>query len=513
MNEHAPILVGAGQFCPALFDPRQARSPVELAARAAALALADCHSIAPIEPLIDALAFVRLFSDSAPRFRSPFGGSAKPPVSVARRLHLAPRASIYSLIGGNCPQQLINEAAGAIARREFQAVLICGAEALRTTAEAVRAGLVLDWGEHPPGDCEDRGPGAPMSSEHERRHGVGPPVNTYPLFEHAIRGARRASVTDHLASMARLFARLNQTAADNPHAQFGVRRSAAELAAVNSGHRWLGHPYPKWLNAQDRVDQAAAVILTSVGTATRLGIDPTRWVYLHGCADSDEGRFVLERVDYARSPAMEAAVQAALEMAGIGVREISQFDLYSCFPSAVELACQALKIREDDERDLTVTGGLPFFGGPGNNYSLHAVAEMCSRLRARPGQFGLVLANGGCLSKESCGIYSTQPTAVPWCAESPRHHQRGSDLLRGPPVTEVPSGEAVIETYTVVHVRGVPERGIVIGRLDDGVRFVANTPPGRADVLHWMMNAEPLGARGRVQNDGGLNTFLPHPFA
>jgi acetyl-CoA C-acetyltransferase len=436
---------------------------------------------------------------------------------VAQRLGLKVGRAIYPQVGGHTPQSMLNEFAARIAEGEIDAALICGAEAIRTTAEAQRAGLALDWHEDPPGDCEDRGLGAALTSELELHHGIGMPVFTYPLFEHAIRARRGATVEQHLRSMAILFERFNRIASRNHHAQFGAPRSAAELATLDTGNRWIGHPYPKRLNAQDRVDQAAALILTSAATARDLGVDPQRWVFLHGCADVSEKGFVLERADLARSPATALAAQRALAMAERRIEDLSVFDLYSCFPSAVETACQALGVAESDPRDLTVTGGLPFFGGPGNNYSLHAIAEMCVRLRHNREEFGLVMANGGYLSKQSCGIYSGRPLAGAWKREAPGAYQAHIDELRCAEVTEQPCGRARVETYTVAHERGVPVRAIVIGRLLDGdrsgARFVANTPAARDDILQWMVTADPLDAVGNVRFEHGRNVFTPDGFS
>ena len=67
------------------------------------------------------------------------------------------------------------------------------------------------------------------------------------------------------------------------------------------------------------------------------------------------------------------------------------------------------ELADDDPRGLTLTGGLPYFGGPGNSYSLHGIAETVTQMRDKPGRFGFVGANGGIMSKYSVGIYSTEP--------------------------------------------------------------------------------------------------------
>ena len=197
----------------------------------------------------------------------------------------------------------------------------------------------------------------------------------------------------------------------------------------------------------------------------------------------------------------------ALDQAGRTIDGIDLIDIYSCFPSAIEIATEALGIPENDARGLTLTGGMPFFGGPGNNYSMHAIAEAVARCRSQPGERVMVTANSGYLTKHAIGIYSSQPPARTAIAAD--RAQSRVDALPVPAVTESPDGAATIETYTVAFHRGEPARGIVIGRLRDGnARFIANTPHD-ADLFAAMCELEFVGAAGRASGAGGMNVFTP----
>ena len=204
--------------------------------------------------------------------------------------------------------------------------------------------------------------------------------------------------------------------------------------------------------------------MTSVGKAKELEIDPAKWVFLHGCAEANEKIMVTERINFHSSPAIRLNSSKAFEMAGKTINDMDYIDLYSCFPSAVEIACDELDLGYDDPRGLTVTGGLPFFGGPGNNYSLHGIATMVPELRAKPGSFGLLTANGGYLTKHATGIYSTVATEGKWVRENPAAYQKEIDAMESPAFTESPNGEASVETYTVCFGRGGPERGAAAAR-------------------------------------------------
>jgi acetyl-CoA C-acetyltransferase len=176
----------------------------------------------------------------------------------------------------------------------------------------------------------------------------------------------------------------------------------------------------------------------------------------------------------------------------------------------VEVACDELGLAHDDPRGLTLTGGLPYFGGPGNNYAMHGIAEAMARARAMPGEHVMITANGWYLTKHAMGIYSTDPVQGRWARRDPKSYQREIDAAPHPPIIERPSGAAVIEAYTVVHARDRMRMAIVIGRDGEGRRFIANTPEDEA-TLRALQSAESVGRPGLVtqSQDGALNIFTP----
>ena len=330
----------------------------------------------------------------------------------------------------------------------------------------------------------------------------------YPLFENAIRGHRGRGIAEHQAAMGTLLARFAAVAATNPLADRRAGYSAEQIATPGPGNPTIAFPYTRLMSANAYIDQGAAVIVTSLAQAKALGVPRDRWVFLHGCADAHDHWHVTERRDFFSSPAMPEVFGQALAMAGVTLADIDIFDIYSCFASAVQVACAALGLAEDDPRGLTITGGLPYFGGPGNNYVTHSIAEMVQRLRAKPGQRGLVTANGNYLTKHSAGVYSTDPPDKPFAPQDPAVLQAKLNAVPHPPLVDLADGAAYIETYTVVHDAKGPTGAVVIGRLDGGERFIANTAADPA-LLADLQVADYLGRAGRVTNDGERNTFMP----
>ena len=510
LEDSTPIIVGVGQYSEKDIPPELALSPMGLAGEASRAALADTGAAQALVPLIDTIAVVRLFSDSSnrPRMAHSFGRADNPPRAVAKRIGANPTNAIYGQLGGNTPQKLVNEMAERIVAGDVQVALLTGAEAIRTTQQALRTGIQLDWDEHDAGSLEDRGLGEALTSAHEFEYGIGIPVQTYPLFENVIRARRGLTIHQHLLAMGKLMQSFSEIAAANPHAFYRHSGSAEQLSRIDESNRYICFPYPKLMNARDSVNQSASVIVTSVGMARRLKIDQSKWVFLHGCAEANDP-LVTKRVDLGSSPAIGLNTSKALAMAGKSVAEMAVFDLYSCFPSAVEIACEELGLSVDEGRDLTVTGGLPFFGGPGNNYSMHGIASMVERLRTMPGSFGLVTANGGWLSKHATGVYSTQPWLGTWEREKPANYQHQIDSIEPPPFTESPLGAARIETYTVCFDRDGPCGGIVVGRLESTAqRFLANLPAD-GQLMHRMVDEEAIGMQGTVDKRQGRNIFSP----
>lgn len=508
IENSTPILVGCGDLTDLDTPIERGRSPYDLIAEAGRLALEDAGS-RQLAGAIDTIAMLRSYKDTSHRFETRLGGSTNPPKSIARRLGLSPGRHLYTWNGGNMPQTLVNQFAEQIAAGQMRAAMIVGGEALRTQHGVERADLPVDWNEDPGGEPEQVGDPRRGWNDHEDRHKLRAAIVQYPLFENAIRASRGASLSEHMHAMGRLMARFAKVAADNPRATRREGHGAERLATVDADNRWIGFPYPRLMVSNAFIDQAAAFIMTSVGTAKELGVPEAKWVFLHGCAEGHDHWYTTERHDLARSPAIRAVAGRALAMAGKSIGDIDVFDLYSCFPSAVEIACSELGIAEDDPRELTVTGGLVYYGGPGNSYVVMSICELMRRLRSRPGAFGLVTANGNWVTKHAHGVYSTAPTRGPWRREAPGVLQAELDTLPKAPFSEVAEGAATIETYTVMHDRKGPAYSVLFGRLaSSGERFIANTPSDAA-VLADLQDRESLGRAGMVRHLDGQNIFLP----
>ncbi|WP_291196776.1 acetyl-CoA acetyltransferase [Hyphomonas sp.] len=497
-----PVLIGVGQSL-SQWDgkagPAGAPSPLSLMTEASKAALADTGTPG-IAAAIDTIAVVRIFEDSVGRAPHPHGHNTNLPGTLARDTGTKPARLIYETVGGQSPQALVNEFARRIHAGEIDAVLISGSEANRASKGARKHGVEINWADGADAPYEDRGMGPMMLSREEIKHGLIAPAYFYGLFENAIAAREGRTRSGHRRAMAELFQPFSAVAAKNKYSQFPVEHDVAFLSTPSRENYEYADPYLKWFIAQDAVNQGAAAILVSSSKADELGVPEDKRVYIHGGGDAGDDLISLRPV-LDRSWAMDTAIGRALAQSGKSQTGIAHFDLYSCFPSAVFSGAAALGLDwNTDKRALTLTGGLPFFGGPGNNYSLHGIAEMAATLRKNKGAFGLVLANGGWMTKEAAGVYSTT---------APKSFTPAEAAAKAKTQVEVAivSGDAVLETFTVTHGKDGPDRGIIFARFDDGRRVIANNA-GPAELATLREDASPVGRKVTVTAQDETATFV-----
>jgi acetyl-CoA C-acetyltransferase len=494
--DNTPVLVGAGTFTQRDVEPADAFGPMDLAREAALRAANDADVGETIWPKLDSVRVVRVLS----------GGYPDAAALLAERLRVGRAETMVSDTGGNSPQALVNRTAEDLAAGRIGSALLCGGEVLHSMVQALSAGTPPKWmardGVEPSvGPVDFSG-----TADYEVPYEFQRPVNVYPLFENALRAQYGHSIAEHQQLLGEMCSRMTEVAAANPDAWFPIARTPEEIATPTPKNRYIGFPYTKFMNAMIRVDQAAAVLMTTVAAAKSLGIPESRWVYLHGCADAHDHWHVSEREHYHGSPAIKICARESLAMAGWDIADVAHIDLYSCFPSAVQIGRDAFGIPADDERPLTVTGGLPYHGGPANNYAMHSIATMLHKLRDDPGSKGLVSALGWYVTKHAVGLYGTEPIEHEWECKDPKTYQSEIDDRPKPAFTIEAKGPATIETYTVLHGHDGPETGIVVGRLEDGTRFLAKTPAD-ADTFNELMTQEGVGRTGNVANASGINEF------
>ncbi len=529
LDPRTPVIVGVGQAtnrpgsegAGSLADRPE---PVGLMVDAVRAALEDCDGAAPGgaaprgHQLLSHVQSVRVADPLSWRYENP--GAL-----VAEALGIEPDEVMVTTIGGNNPQSMVSATALAIGRGELDAAVLVGADCVYTESANRRdAGRpMLPWTVQPADTARPTvfGNDRRGTTEAEEERGLDLPIHVFPLFENALRAEAGRSLDEHRDRIGRLWSEFSEVAAANPSAWLPEARTTEEVITATEANRMIAYPYTKLLTANMQVDQGAAVLMCSASTARSAGIAEDRWVFPLAGADADDHWFLSHRLDFHSSPAIRLAGAAALTLAGTEVGGLGPVDLYSCFPSVVQIAARELGLPIDDpSRPLTVTGGMTFAGGPGNNYGTHAVAAMVGALRADPGSRGLVTGLGWYLTKHSVGVYGTEPPTP-----GGRGLGRASSLPDGTVVEEAAGfawaspqagvgalpqcapdadaeGEVTVETYSVAYGRtGSPERAVVACRTPAGRRAWATVLD--ADQLAVLVTEEGCGRLGTLR-PGGL---------
>jgi acetyl-CoA C-acetyltransferase len=491
-DRRTPVIVGVGQHVHRPDEPAPT-SPVELMGEAVRAAAADA-GLAGVPSSVDSVRVVSLLSYRA----------GNPAWLLAEQLGISAREHAYTTVGGNTPQSLVNRTALDIAGGRVDLVVLTGSEAWRTRMQARKAGSRHTWpvapDDHPPVIIGEE---LEMTHQAETAKGVYLPVQVYPMFDTAIRASMGRTPDEQVATIAELWSRFSQVAAGNPYAWLREPRSPEDIATVTPRNRIIGLPYRKVMNSNNDVDMGAALIMCSVERADALGIARDRWVFPQSGTDCHEHNFVSNRWTFSDTPAIRLGGQRALELAGVGIDDIAIVDLYSCFPSAVQLGAASLGLDAlitGGDRQLTRTGGMAFAGGPWNNYVMHSIATVVAELRESPGERGLVWGNGGYVTKHAFGVYGTEPPPEGFRFEYP---QDEIDALPHRAVAEGDdaTGRAEIEAYTVMFDRdGNAELAIATCLLDDGRRAWATSD--HVDVTAALLEGEWVGRRV-VLGDGG----------
>lgn len=484
IDPRTPVVVGVAQAVQRPDDPSEALEALALMEQVVRNAAAD----AGVPDLLTKLDLIGVV-DGAWKYSDPAR-------LIADAVGATKARTAISANGGNTPQSYVNSLAARIKDGDLDCAVICGAETIWSRRRQKRAGVDVPVTEQEGVEPDEQfGADVSMGTDFERDRGMQMPINFYPLFDSAIRNSRGETIEEHRDRLSKLWETFNRQAVANDYAWTRTPMTADEIREPSSSNRMVGFPYTKAMNSNWDLDQAAAVLLCSAETAEAAGVPREKWVFPWAGTDAHDTYSVSQRRDLHSSPAITEAAKKLFELAGVGPADVDHIDLYSCFPSAVQVGAASIGFGED--RLLTQTGGLTFAGGPLNNYVTHSIATMIGVLRDDPGSVGLVSANGGFLTKHALGLYSTEPPANGY-----GHADVQDEVDKVPPtaVDQDHTGAVTVEAYTVMHGADGPEVGLCALRTPDGARTWGKVTD--LDVVASMMTDEAIGRTGSLAKDG-----------
>ncbi|RZO99163.1 MAG: acetyl-CoA acetyltransferase [Gammaproteobacteria bacterium] len=506
LPDNTPVIVGVGD----IIDKRKVNGPdpLTLLGQASELAFQD-SGIKNVIDYLDAIGVVRFSVDFSTATNQSRFGYSNFPRSLANKIGVKKDISeLYSGMGGNAPQVLLQEISKKIHANEIHCALISGGEVLQTMISKLKSGEKLNWEDSAGGKPEIIGINDEGFSEEEKKHYMDLPSNVYPIFANAIRSSKSQSSEEHLKECSELFSKFSKVASLNPKAWFPKFRTPEEIEEISDSNRLVGFPYTKYLNSMIRVNMASSLVVMSEKLTKELKIPQNKKVYIHGSCVLNDIWNVSKRPSLNESPAIRECGKEVLSQAGISLSEISFLDIYSCFPSAVQIAQKELSLDSNDDRPLTVTGGLPYFGGPGNAYTMFSSSEMVKKLRSNPNEYGMVTANSWFLTKHAINIFSCKPPQeIDWEKDFIKlQSEINSREIKN--FNTKPNGLGKVISYTIVQGRKNLEYGIVIGELEDKSKFIANIL-GEQSFLKKLTENELLGIKGEVKHASERNIFKP----
>ncbi len=483
IDGRTPVLVGAAALQQHGDDPLATDDAVTLMTRAVEHAAADTGA--------------RGLLERAQLVAVPKGMWAyhDPGRIVARRVGAVDaRTARFEL--GVLQQSLLARACHAIQHDGLDVAIVCGGEAKYRALRAAILGVEAPESVADPAASE---PDEVVTPADDILHRVEitrmlpVPARQYAVIDTTLRAADGVSVDEHRREVARLWASFSAVAQRNPDAWNRTAVTEQTLLGDES-NPMLATPYTKLHCSQWNVDQAAALILCSVETARAFGVPADRWVFPHALVESNFMTPLVSRSEIHRNPAMRAVGERVAAIAGVAASDCAHLDLYSCFPSAVRLQLRELGI--DPTRELTVTGGMTFGGGPLNNYTFQSLAKMCTLLREEPDVYGLVTAVSGIVTKYGAAVWSCRPpeAATAIVGDVSDAARAATPLV---PVDEDFAGTATVAGYTVVHERGAPVAGVAVVDTPSGARTVATSTD--AGVAKAMTVDEWIGRRVAVR--------------
>ena len=395
---------------------------------------------------------------------------------------------------GVLQQNLVNSACKKIIDGEIRASLIVGGEARFKMIQALKEGLPYEemaLTENP--DNYVKAKEDLYVAEELDALGM-MAVGYYAIIESAMRYKNQYSLKEHENFLGNFYERFSQIASKNPHAWNQKIYTAEEIKTPSNKNQRIAYPYNKLHNTSWNVNQASALILTSDEIADKLKIPFNKRVYPLVSSETNHMIGVIQRPDLTSPVGLKLATKYLIETAAKHNIKPSFYELYSCFPVAVQLFSEALNIPENI--DKTITGGMPFAGGPLNNYMLHATAQMLMRIRKNNSEVGLITGVSGMMTKQALAIWGKNPAMD---FESKDVTKEAEELELPVPMSKLSSGEGKVIGCTTLYEQNASSKAVFYAEDTQGHRLVLTSTA--KEIIKQVEEEECVGLKINYSNN------------
>jgi len=356
---------------------------------------------------------------------------------------------------GVLQQNLINSACNKIINGDIRASLIVGGEARYKKIQALKEGIDFQETE------------LSINPDHyvkakddlyipEEVHALGMmAVGYYAIIESAMRHKKQLSLNAHEELLAQQYHRFSAIASTNPHAWKQKIFTADEIKQPSDTNQRIAYPYNKLHNSSWNVNQASALILCSQELADELDVPKNKRVYPLLSTETNHMVALIQRKSFTHSAGLELAANYMLQQSNQHKIQPTLYELYSCFPVAVQMFTEALGLSET--QDKTVTGGMPFAGGPLNNFLIHSTAQVLAKIRQNTSEVGLVTGVSGLMTKQSMALWAKEPLMD----FHSKDFTNEAEAIDSPvPMSNLEIGQGTILGCTVVYEKNLAIKGV-----------------------------------------------------
>ena len=394
---------------------------------------------------------------------------------------------------GVLQQNLINEACLKIENGEINASIILGGEArykqLRSVIEK-KEYFETKLDENPDFYIKAK---EDLYGDEELKELGAMAVGYYATMETALRKNDDENIEEHQNNIASMYEEFSKVASNNEDAWLDHPYSKKEILETSKKNKMLAYPYNKLHCTSWNVNQSAALIICSEELANKLEIDNKKRVYPISSSENNHMIAIQQRPKLYESLGMIYAAKSINRMMEQLDIRLDAYDLYSCFPAAVKMFSKSLELGSESPK--TITGSMPYAGGPLNSFVIHSTVKMIQKIRALEARHGLVTGVSGMMTKQSFCVWGKEyqeQFIFDDVTERAKLDEKPVEL------SDIAEGEGVIIGYTIIE--GSEHASKAVLYLDDEMKHRKVVSSFDKNFINLLMEEEWVGKKVKFKD-------------
>ena len=370
---------------------------------------------------------------------------------------------------GILQQNLINTACNKIQNGEIKASLILGGESrFKILRSSIENKEYIETLLNTNPDIYEKSPEKLQLDIEEKELGS-MAVGYYAILESAFRSMLQNNHEEHNNYLSEIYSSYSEIAASNEDGWIEKPLDKEDIKTESNKNLRQAFPYNKYHCTSWNVNQACAIIICSEDVADKLDIPSNKRVYPLASSENNHMITTLQRPNLIEPAGMHLAANFILNICNKNNLIPNLYDLYSCFPVAIQMFAKSLNL--NDIKDKTITGAMPFAGGPLNSYVLHSTAKLIEKLRENNG-IGIVTGVSGMMTKQSYALWSKNK-------EIDFTHKdvtKDAEIIEKPlELSEFEDGEGKIVGYTVINKKDINKAIIYVETINNKRKLITSS--------------------------------------